>query len=101
MYNTFCHGPLRYFQWLSEISPFLGEKIPRIKESVSHVKGDVLIHGFMWVNTMEYALEVRGLMLKIHISLTKVPQRGIIKYGSTLMLRWLQTIKHDIASLVR
>jgi hypothetical protein len=30
---------------------------------------------------MEYALEVRVLILKIHISLAKMPQREIIKYG--------------------
>jgi hypothetical protein len=60
---------------------FLDEKFPRIKESVPHVKGDILIHGFLCVNTMEYALSVRVLKLKIHISLPKVPQRRIIKYG--------------------
>jgi hypothetical protein len=37
--------------------------------------------GFCGVNTMEYALAARVLKLKIHISLAKVPQRGIIKYG--------------------
>jgi hypothetical protein len=30
---------------------------------------------------MEYASVIRVLKLKIHISLAKVPQRGIIKYG--------------------
>jgi hypothetical protein len=65
---------------LSEILLFLDEKIARIKKSVSHVKGTVLIHEFMWVNTMEYALGVRGFMLKMHISFAKVPQRGIIIY---------------------
>jgi hypothetical protein len=40
-----------------------------------------LIHGLLWVNTMEYALAVRVLKLKINISLAKVPQRQMIKYG--------------------
>jgi hypothetical protein len=38
------------------------KKVPKIKESVSHdshVKGDVLIHGFLWVKTVEHDLEVR------------------------------------------
>jgi hypothetical protein len=48
------------------------KKIQRMKESISHVKGDaliVLIHGFLWVNT--YAFAVRILKLKIHISLVE------------------------------
>jgi hypothetical protein len=49
---------------MSEILLFLDEKIPTIKESVTRVKGDVSIHGFPWVNTMEYALAIRVLKLK-------------------------------------
>jgi hypothetical protein len=43
----------------------------------------VLMLGFMWVKTMEYALEVTGfnVVLKIHIYLAKEPLRGIIKYS--------------------
>jgi hypothetical protein len=45
-HHTCCYGLLMYFLWLSEtvslskILLFLDEKIPRIKESVSHAKGD-------------------------------------------------------------
>jgi hypothetical protein len=56
---------------------FFDEKIPIIKVTASHVKGDVLIHGFLWVNTIEYVLAVG--VLKIHISLAEAPQRPIVK----------------------
>jgi hypothetical protein len=59
-----------HFQFLSERGPlreillFFAEKIQKINESVCHVKGDVLLPGFLyflWINTMEYIFGSQGV----------------------------------------
>jgi hypothetical protein len=60
-------------------------KFLEIKESVSHVKGGVYMGIYVFGITMEYALAVRVLKLKIHISLISQEKKSpIIKYAYTL-----------------